>query len=92
MEGLNKGERINFLCDAGLGEPILQRMRVKLSRVRKEMIRKGRRVKHFKMHSSVHPHTEGGKRFDSVIVWNSQSETQRTLETLEDLIGHGQNI
>ena len=92
LQQLNKGERAMFLVPPGMSEPILQRVRVKLSRIRNGIRQRGGKIRHFILRSSVHPHTEGGKRFDCVVVWRDQLESQRALEILEDMVGHGQSI
>lgn len=44
------------------------------------------------LHHTTHPHTEDGKRYDMVVVWKSQQQMHQMLETLEDLVGHGEQL
>lgn len=89
---LNHDRRVMFLCDANRGRKVEQRLRVKLSRVRKSLIQKGRKRQHFKLVCSIHPWTENNKRYDCVVMWRTQDETHKAIELLEDLVGHGQPI
>lgn len=66
---LQDNERVLFLCPAGEGEKILQRLRVALSRQRKAFRQKGRNYRRFSLQSSIHKETHGGKRFDAVVCW-----------------------
>lgn len=86
---LTQGARVRFLCLPSAGEPIVQRLRVMISRKRKEMERKGRKPKRFRLHSSVHPETHEGKRFDCVVLWKSVSEVHVMTQELEDMLSHG---
>lgn len=92
LRHLNQDERVMFLTDAGCGAKVEQRLRVKLSRIRQKLIEQGRMRKHFRLSCSIHPHTEGGLRYDCVVMWRFQNETHKAIEMLEDLVGHGQSI
>lgn len=83
------GARVRFLCEAGEGEAVAQRVRVMLSRKRKMLEQQKRKVKRFRLHSSIHSETHEGKRFDCVIMWRSVNETHLMTETLEDLLSNG---
>jgi len=83
------GARVRFLCDSGEGEAVAQRVRVMLSRKRKMLEQQQRKVKRFRLHSSIHSETHEGKRFDCVIMWRSVNETHLMTETLEDLLSNG---
>jgi hypothetical protein len=87
-----QGNRVMFLCESGRGNATIQRARVMLSRKRKELERQARKRGHFNLHSTIHPHTEGGKRFDAVVVWRTQSERHRLIESIEDMIGSGAEL
>lgn len=89
LQHLNRDERVMFLTDAGRGKRVEQRLRVKLSRVRKSMIEQGRMRKHFKLSCSIHPHTEHGKRHDCLVMWRVQNDKHKATELLEDMLGHG---
>jgi nucleoside-triphosphatase THEP1 len=86
------GHRVMFLDEASRGGPKMQAVRVRLSRLRKAHRDSGKKQKHFSLHHSIHPHTEGGKRHDCVVVWMTRSERHRMTETLEDLVGHSNEI
>ena len=89
---LNADNRVMFLCEPGCGGPTIQRARVALSRIRNSIKNRGRKRKHFQMHHSIHRHTEGGKRFDAVVVWKTKTLRNAMSETLEDLVGHGDSL
>jgi hypothetical protein len=89
---VNADQRVQFLCDPGMGGPIMQRVRVKLSRVRKKLNERGRPKKHFKLHHDIYPYSKDGKRHDCVVVWRTRNLRHSISETLEDLIGNGNSI
>ena len=90
---VNNDNRVQFLCPAGSGEAIMQRARVMLSRVRKRLEQRGKARKHFKLHHSIHPYTDReGIRHDCVTVWRSKNLRHSMAETLEDLVGHSQQL
>lgn len=86
---LQQEARVRFLCLPSEGEPIVQRLRVMISRKRKSMESKGKKAKRFRLHSSIHSETHEGKRFDCVVLWKSVSELHVLTEELEDLLQHG---
>jgi hypothetical protein len=82
-----QGEQVQFLCDPGVGEKVVQRMRVTLSRSRVRNRQKGRKIDLFTLHHCVYPFTDShGKRHDCVVMWTSKSDTHRDLELLDDLM------
>jgi hypothetical protein len=86
---LQSDARVRFLCDAGDGEAVAQRVRVMLSRKRKQLEQGGKKVKRFRLHSSIHPETHEGRRYDCIIMWCSVNETHIMTQELEDLLGNG---
>lgn len=80
------GERVKFLVRAGDGHPMVQRMRVALSRSRKKNLRKGNQIEEFTLHHTVHPYTEGGKRFDCVVMWKEKRRHHVIRELLADTL------
>lgn len=78
--------RVMFLVPAGRGKAWEQRLRVRLSRERKAMKRKGKRFRHFTLRTTIHKHTEDGVRYDAVIMWQETSTTHTVLEALEGLL------
>ncbi len=89
MPDIKKGERVMFLVDAGYGTAMVQRIRVMMSRARKELKRKGKKTIHFTLHHSVHPHTEQGIRHDAILLWSSRDESHEINELLEDVFSNG---
>lgn len=90
---VNADQQVQFLCDPGMGNAVMQRVRVMLSRVRASLAEKGRPKKHFKLHHSVYPYTtKDGKRFDCVVVWKSKNLRHSITESLEAMVGHGNAI
>ena len=87
-----EGNRVMWLEEPTRGDPKMQAVRVRLSRLRADRKRKGKKMKHFTLHHSVHRHTEGGKRFDCVVVWRTKSDRHRLIEKLDDLVGHGDEL
>lgn len=85
---MKTGERVLFLCDAGEGENVVQRIRVMMSRVRKKLKQKQKKMTYFRLHHSVVAWTENGRRHDAIFMWTSRSETHEHSEMLEDLLRH----
>lgn len=86
---IKDNSRVAFLCDAGTGLAIVQRLRTMVSRKRNSMERKGKRPKRFKLKATIHPETHNGKRFDCVVMWRHVEEFHMLREELEDIISHG---
>lgn len=83
------GARVAFLCDAGDGDNVIQRIRVMISRKRKELKRRGKKVKEFRLHATVHKETHDGKRHDCIVMWKSVNEIHIMSEELEDMLSNG---
>jgi hypothetical protein len=86
---IRDGQRVSFLCEPGTGKRIVQRLRVMMSRKRKALLAKQKKVKRFTMRHSIHPETHDGKRHDCVILWQQVGETHFMSEELEDILSHG---
>lgn len=83
---MKQGERVMFLCASSAGEDMVARIRVMMSRARKKLRQKNKKLIHFKLHHSVCPWTEDGKRHDAVFMWTSRSMIHEHSEMLEDLL------
>lgn len=81
--------RALFTCPAGEGEAILQRMRVMISRKRKELQAKGKRVRKFRLRSTIHIETHAGIRYDACVCWRQVSESNVMSEELEGILSNG---
>lgn len=79
---LHNGERVAFLCDPSEGKHVIARIRVMISRRRKGL----RKPKKFRLGSSVHTETHGGKRYDCVVLWVAINESHLLVEMLEDML------
>lgn len=86
---LKADARVRFLCDAGTGEAVAQRLRVMLSRRRKALEAQGKKVRRFRLHSTIHNETHVGKRFDCVVMWKSVNEIHLMTQELEDILSNG---
>lgn len=86
MPTIKTGERVMFLVPPGVGEPMVQRIRVAMSRARKKLKRTGKKMTHFSLHHSVHPHTEKGERYDAIILWSTRNESHEINELVEDIL------
>lgn len=81
------GNRVQFLCPPGLGNVVVQRLRVALSRSRKRNEAAGKKLDLFTMHDSVYPYTDlEGKRHDCIVIWTNKTEQHRDRELLDDLL------
>jgi hypothetical protein len=83
---LREDARVRFLCPAGEGEAIAQRLRVMLSRSRKKLEQRGKKPRRFRLHSSIHTETHEGKRRDCLIMWQSTSDLHLMTQDLEDVL------
>ena len=82
-----EGNQVQFLTDPGVGNAVVQRLRVALSRSRKRNAAKGKKLDLFTMHDSVYPYTDlSGKRHDCVVIFTNKTEQHRNLEMLDDLM------
>lgn len=90
MPHIKAGERVMFLVEPSCGQPMVQRIRVAMSRARKTLRRQGKKMIHFTLHHSVHPHTENGKRHDCIILWSSRNESHAINELLEEVFINGE--
>lgn len=85
---MKTGERVMFPVEPAQGEYVVQRIRVMMARARKKLKQQGKKLTHFRLHHSVMPWTEGGKRHDMIIMWTSRSPNHEHQEMLEDLLSH----
>lgn len=83
---LRDDQRVAFLCDSGSGRDVIQRLRVMMSRRRKSLIARGKKVRKFRLHATVHPETRDGKRHDCVVMWKQVDELHSMTEDLEDML------
>lgn len=81
--------RVLFLCPAGESEAILNRVRMALSRQRQKMRNKGKRIQQFQLHSTVHPETHEGLRYDAIVLWRVTSKHQEAEMEMERLLALG---
>lgn len=86
---IKEDDRVSFLAPAGMGEVILTRIRTHISRRRSHMKRAGKKMKYFRLKSTVHPETHNGIRYDCVVCFKHVSEIADMSETLEDLLVNG---
>ena len=81
------GNRSTFLCPPGMGPTIVQRLRMKLSRVRATMDAKGKAKIHFRMEARCYPYTNRkGIRSDCVVLEFVKTKTHEINETVERIV------
>ena len=78
-----------FLVDAGEGRNVVNRLRMQLSRQRKKLRDRGKKFKQFTLHSTIHPETHDGVRFDAIVMWKQQSLSQIAAQDIENLLADG---
>lgn len=81
--------RVAFLCESGTGEDVLQRLRVMISRIRARAETRGKKIRKFRLRSSVHSETHQGTRYDCVVVWKEISDVHVMSEQLEGILSCG---
>jgi len=78
------GTVFTFVCPRGESEPILNRVRMMLSRKRKKMDSQNLPFKHFRLNAKVTKLMS--PRVEMVQCWQSQSSQSRINEAVDDLI------
>ena len=86
---LVQDKRVIFLCDHGQGEAVVARIRVMISRKRKDLERKGKRAKQFRLRDTVHRETHSGRRYDAVVLWRDITNQHIMREELEGMLSNG---
>lgn len=86
---VREDSRVMFLCDPSSGPAVVQRLRVMISRKRRELEKRGKNIRRFRLHCSIHPETHDGKRYDCVVMWKSVNEVHLMSEDLEDMLSNG---
>lgn len=87
MPALNRDERVMFLVPAGDGKRLEARIRVMLSRARARLqLKATKKMNHFKLHCTIHPHTERGIRYDAMVFWRAKNATHLAQELLDDML------
>lgn len=81
-----QGERVQFLVDPGLGDAVVQRMRVALSRSRGRNRSRGKKIDEFSLRNEIYPFTKDGKRYDCIVMWTEKNHHHRHRELLDDLV------
>lgn len=84
-----KDARVLFLCPAGQGTAIVQRLRVAISRNRQKLLAKKVRPRRFRLRATFHPETHGGTRYEACVLWLQVSDQNQMLQDLEGLLAHG---
>lgn len=84
-----EGNRVLFLCDAGRGPDVVQRIRVMISRNRRRLEEKGSRPRRFRLKSSIHSETHDGIRYDACVLWMQVTTQNQMLQDLEGMLSNG---
>ena len=83
---MNEGKRVSFLCESGSGDAVVQRVRMRLSRLRNAMDAKGIAKQHFRLRSNVYSYTnKRGRRMDCIVFAKIKTREHRIYESLEGL-------
>jgi hypothetical protein len=86
LQQVLQDERVCFTCPAGESDAIVQRLRMQLSRHRQRMRARGKVIQEFTLHSSTHPETHSGIRYDCVVMWRVKSKVQQAELEMEKLL------
>ncbi len=83
---MNSGKRVTFLCESGTGRDVVQRVRMRLSRLRNSMDAKNLPKQHFRLRSNVFSYTNRrGKRMDCIVLEKIKTRDHEIFETMEGL-------
>jgi hypothetical protein len=84
-----RDQYVLFLVPAGEGRNYTNRLRMQLSRQRQKLREQGKRFKQFTLHSTLHPETHDGIRFDAIVMWKQQSLSQLAEQDIENILTGG---
>lgn len=91
MEHFNKSEGVTFLCHAGQGKAVIQRLRMRLSRLRNSMDAKNLPKQHFRLETHSYPYTNlHGKRYDCIVMTRVKSQQHLVSESVERFLKNAQ--
>lgn len=84
LEHFNQGRGVTFLTHSGHAPAVIQRLRMRLSRLRNRMDEKNLPKQHFRLEASHYPYTNRqGKRFDCIIFQQVKTQQHLVNETVE---------
>ena len=87
LAGFNDGYRVTFLCDSGVGPAVIQRLRMRLSRLRASMDAKGIAKQHFRLLAQHYPYTNlKGNRYDCVVMIKIKTQQHKVYESVEGMM------
>lgn len=84
LEIMNEGNRATFLCEPRMGVTVINRVRIRLSRLRTAMELKGLPRQHFRLASRVFSYTNRqGQRSDCVVFARIKTREHLIVESIE---------
>ena len=84
LEHFNQGRGVTFLCHAGSAGAVIQRLRMRLSRLRNRMDEKNLPKQHFRLEAHHYPYTNmRGKRYDCIVMQQIKTQQHLVNETVE---------
>lgn len=91
IEHFNNGQGVTFLCHSGQGKAVIQRLRMRLSRLRNSMDAKNLPKQHFRLEAHSYPYTNTrGQRYDCIVMRQVKSRQHIVSETVERFLKNAQ--
>jgi hypothetical protein len=81
--------RIKFLVPAGESRLVIARIRTMMSRRRNKLRQHEKRVKYFRLNSTVHRETHDGQRFDCIVMWREVTKNQEFRQIITEVEANG---
>ena len=73
--------KVTFRCPKDSGNILMQRIRMRISRLRAKAKQKGKKLTHFRLRHEVFPTAT----YDAVVVWREVSENAKVLQVLDSV-------
>lgn len=87
LTAFRDGNRLLFLVPPNEGPAVVQRIRMRLSRLRKQMDEKGRPRRHFRITARFFPYTNSqGNRLQCVVLQEIRTKRHELTESIERMI------
>lgn len=93
LEIFRAGNRMTFLCRAGESTAQIQRIRMRLSRLRAQMQRKNKPMQYFTLEARACPYTNTlGQRLECIILEQKKSQSDLIAEQLQKDVNHAESV
>jgi hypothetical protein len=89
LQAFRSGNRLSFLVPPNDGPAIVQRIRMRLARLRKQMDEKGKPRRYFRLTARFFPYTNSqGNRLQCVVLQEIRTKHHELTESIERMLTH----